>query len=399
MDRGSSDAHGAAATVAATGGFVLVTAATIVGLAGTDLVLPAVPSLPSVLGGDTAQAQQVLAAFVLGSAVGLLLFGRLAARFDARDVLAWSLAAYGASSLLALACTSLEALVALRVVQGVAGSAAAVLAPGFLRRLYDGDAAVGALGRLGSIEALVPALAPVLGAWLLARGGWTSSFVVIGVLALLLAGIVAALRARLPVPARADGGGSYAALLRDRTYLRYATSQALVLGGLLVFVLGAPAVMTGHMRGTLDDFIVLQVTCIAVFVVAANLAGRLARRFGTERMIATGTAIAAAGAGAMTIASMLAEPGPRVLAALFAIVGLGLGLRGPPGFHRAIVAARGDDARGAALVIVFVLAVAGGGTLLVAPWIATGPAPLAAATAVATLAALVVLRLLPRLED
>ena len=40
----------------------LVVASTAVGLMGTDLVLPAVPSLPAALGGDAPAAQQVPAA-------------------------------------------------------------------------------------------------------------------------------------------------------------------------------------------------------------------------------------------------------------------------------------------------------------------------------------------------
>jgi MFS family permease len=75
--------------------FVLVAGGTVLGIAGTDLVLPAVPSLPAALGGSPAQAQLVLAAFVAGTALGLLLFGELGARFDRRWLLAGSLAAYG----------------------------------------------------------------------------------------------------------------------------------------------------------------------------------------------------------------------------------------------------------------------------------------------------------------
>jgi DHA1 family bicyclomycin/chloramphenicol resistance-like MFS transporter len=144
--------------------FVLVMSGTVLGIAGTDLVLPAVPSLPAALGGSPAQAQLVLAAFVAGTALGLLLFGELGARFDQRWLLASSLAAYGLVSTAAARAPSLEALVGLRVVQGAAGSAAAVFAPGMIRLLFDGRRAVRALGLLGSIESLVPALAPIVGA-------------------------------------------------------------------------------------------------------------------------------------------------------------------------------------------------------------------------------------------
>ncbi len=46
--------------------FALVLCGTVLGIAGTDLVLPAIPGLPAALGGTPAAAQLVLAAFVAG---------------------------------------------------------------------------------------------------------------------------------------------------------------------------------------------------------------------------------------------------------------------------------------------------------------------------------------------
>ena len=62
----------------------LVVASTVLGLMGTDLVLPAVPSLPETLGGGPAEAQLVLAAYVGGTSGGLLVFGALGDRFATR---------------------------------------------------------------------------------------------------------------------------------------------------------------------------------------------------------------------------------------------------------------------------------------------------------------------------
>jgi len=64
------------------GAFLLIVGGTVIAIAGTDLVLPAVPQLPKALGGDLAGSQLVLASFTAGAAAGLLLFGELGARFD-----------------------------------------------------------------------------------------------------------------------------------------------------------------------------------------------------------------------------------------------------------------------------------------------------------------------------
>lgn len=43
--------------------FLLISFGTILGIAGTDLILPAIPAMPAALGGTAALAQMVLAAY------------------------------------------------------------------------------------------------------------------------------------------------------------------------------------------------------------------------------------------------------------------------------------------------------------------------------------------------
>lgn len=375
----------------------LIVSSTVLGIAGTDLVLPAVPTLPAALGGDLAQAQLVLAAFVAGSALGLLGFGALGARFDQRRLLLASLASYGVLSLCATAVPGLGWLIALRFLQGAAGSAAAVFAPGMIRALYGDGQAVSILGRLGSVEALTPALAPIAGTWLLQAHGWGACFGVLGGGALGLATVVAASGKLLPAPVTQRAGGGYATLLRDRTFLRYALGHACTLGGLLVFVFGSPTVFVAALGATLGDFIVMQVTGIATFIVGANLTGRLSRALGAERAIWIGSILSAAGAAGLLCHALLGGRDPLCIAALFVPLNLGLGLRGPPGFHRAVLAARGDDARGAALVVVAVLVCTAAGTALVAPFITYGLVPLALAALVLTASSLLLSSWLPAL--
>jgi MFS family permease len=374
----------------------LVVIGTVLGLMGTDLVLPAVPSLPETLGGDAADAQMVLAAYVAGTCAGLLAFGSLADRVATRTLFLLSLLGTAAASFACATAPDIGTLVAFRAVQGAVASGPAVFAPGIVRASLGEARAVRALGLLGSIESLVPALAPLVGVALLWAAGWRGSFSAMGVLALALA-LVAWRTDLLPQAMRRTDGG-YARLLRNPVYLRYAASQALVLGGLLVFVFGMPAVFVRALGGGIGDFVVMQATGISIFIVAANFASRAAGRFGTERMITVGTLTSTAGGVAIALYALAGGTGTFAIAAPWVLVNVGLGLRGPPGFHRAIVAAGGDDARGSALVILGVLGTTAAGTAAVAPMIEAGLLPLATAAAACHLAALACLVALPRME-
>lgn len=375
----------------------LVVTATVLGLMGTDLVLPAVPSLPETLGGDAAAAQLVLAAYVGGTGAGLLAYGALGDRFATRSLFIASLVLTGLVSFACAYAPSIGALIALRAVQGAVAAGPAVFAPAIARAMFDEAGAVRAIGALGSIESLAPALAPILGVWLLALGGWQLSFELIGAIALALAALNLALPLIPQTSRRASG--TYRRLLGDPVFLRYALSQAFVLGGLLVFVFGAPAVLVRALGGTLTDFIIIQVSGITTFILAANVAGGLAARFSAERIIWIGTLVSAAGAAAMLAYALAGGTNPIVIAALFVPVNTGLGLRGPPGFYRAVIASHGDDARGSALVILAIMAVTGLGTAAVAPFIEQGLVPLVLGALALELAAVACLALLPRLSD
>jgi predicted MFS family arabinose efflux permease len=371
----------------------LVVASTVLGLMGTDLVLPAVPWLPDSLGGTLAQSQLVLACYVGGTCVGLLAYGALGDRFSTQVLFTGSLAA---TALVSLACrfaTDIHTLIALRALQGAVAAGPAVFAPGVVRASFDERGAVRALGLLGSIEALAPALAPILGLWLVRLGGWQLTFTVLAVLALLLG---AAIGAAAPIPqiARRPRGG-FLHLLRDAVFLRYALSQALVLGGLLVFVFGAPSVFVHALGLDMRAFIVMQVCGITAFMIAANAAGHLVARHGAEKLIWTGTALAGLGAAALFAYGLAGGGSALLITALFIPLNCGLGLRGPPGFFSAVLAARGDDARGAALVILFILGITAAGTAVAAPLVQQGLAPVAGLACALQLLALLCLALLP----
>jgi len=90
--------------------FCLVVAGTVIGLAGTDLVLPAIPGLPDSLEGSLESAQLVLAGFTAGTATGLLVFGELGARYDQKKLLIAALAGYCMFSWLATVSNSITEL-------------------------------------------------------------------------------------------------------------------------------------------------------------------------------------------------------------------------------------------------------------------------------------------------
>lgn len=369
---------------------MVLVSSSLITLAGTDLVLPAVPSLPDFLGGSSAQAQYVLAAFSAGSALGLLLYGELGARMDQRKMLMLALMAYTLVSFLASLAEQVNHLIVLRFFQGLSSACAIVVAPGMIRRIFPERQAIRALGIFGSIESLAPAIAPVIGVWLLGLGGWQMSFQVTALLAAVMACAVFAMRSMMPDMATSNAGAEvrrlhtgYVRLLKKRAYMSQSLSHAAIVGAILVFVFGAPTVIVNSMGGSLTDFILMQICGISTFIVCANLSSNLVARYGANIVIWAGTGLSLAGITIVLIYALSGGSNPKMLWALFVPFNMGLGFRGPPAFYQALVATDGDDARGSALLVLFLMLITAAGTALAAPWIEHGLIPLAvAATAI-----------------
>lgn len=364
---------------------------------GIDLVLPAVPILPDVLGGTTATAQFILAGFAAGSACGLLFFGWLADHFDRRLIFVGALGAFALLSFAGAVAPNMNTLIALRVLQGVAASGPGVVMAGMVHSLYDETRSVRAMGFLGSVQSLAPALAPIAGAWLTLSFGWASTFVTMGIVAGAMFLLTAVVRDLLPAGRSGTGPekDTYRELLVSPAYLRQALGYALVLGGLLVFVFAAPVVIVKTMGGTITDFVILQVVGIATFIVSANVSGQLAARFGGERIILIGTALALLSGLGFLVYGLAGGNSPVWLIPIWIPMNIGMGLRGPASYVGAVKAAGSNDARASALILLFLTAIMAFGTAIVAPFLEHGLVAVAIAVVVIITPALLLLLVFP----
>jgi len=356
--------------------FALITiiTGTVLALAGVDLVLPAIPNFPDIFTTSVARSQYVIAAFVAGTCLGLFVFASFAKYFDRRTLFAGSLFAYAIVSFLATLTSNIDILIGVRFIQGAASSGAAVLAPGLVRRLFSESGAIRAASAMGSIESLVPAFAPIAGAWLYTAYGWEMSFYVTAVLTLLVCVFVAVKPGIFPAgkPERDRNPKGYIKLLKNGAYVRYSLGHSLVLASLLSFVFSAPAVIENTMGGDINDFIIMQIAGISTFIIVSNLSGWLAAHLNVEKIIWTGTIVSVIGGSVLTLYALYGPNDPGDLVYMFWILNVGLAIRGGPGFMRAIMSAGDDDERASALMILGIFGIASAATAIVAQFLEYG---------------------------
>lgn len=285
------------------------------GALSTDIFVPALPELAAVFRADVAIVQPSVTTFFIGVACGQLLYGPLSDRYGRRPPLLAGLILFVAASMFCAGGTSIEQLISGRFVQGLGVSAAPVLARSIVRDLYAWDEAARTLALMGIVLGLSPILAPFASTALLSGGGWRSIFWALSAISVALLGLVAfglpetAAHARKPRlgGTRLGKGGptalarNFVFLLGERRYLAYMAVTCIILTGIYAFVSSSAFVIVRALGYSQREFAL----CFAI-VAIGNMLGaiassRLVMRYGIDRMIRIGTALAFGSGAVMTV--------------------------------------------------------------------------------------------------
>jgi MFS transporter, DHA1 family, multidrug resistance protein len=276
---------------------VLLAALSMLGALSIDAYLPALPAIAEEFGVVLAGVQQTLTAYVFGFAVMTLFYGTLSDSFGRRRIVLISLAFYlGATVGVALA-PSLEWMIVFRLLQGLSAGGGAVVARAMVADLYTGAEAHRVMSWINVVFGMAPALAPIIGGWLLAGFGWRSIFWFIVVFAVILtAGCAWRLPESLPPERRQpfrlrevltgcwEVGSHGLFLLRS-------LSTALAYSGIMIYVAAAPSFVLGVLGLTITDFGWLFIPLIGGMTAGSLLAGWLAHRLKTPAVISLGLGI------------------------------------------------------------------------------------------------------------
>lgn len=143
-----------------------------------DAMLPALPEIGAALAPDNLNnAQLIITAFILGMGVGTLFTGPLSDAFGRKPVMIGGAVVYIAACFVAWSAQSLEVMLAARLVQGLGAAGPRVVAMALIRDLYSGPEMARILSFVMVVFALVPALAPSIGHYIILGFGWQAIFI------------------------------------------------------------------------------------------------------------------------------------------------------------------------------------------------------------------------------
>lgn len=161
-----------------------------------DSMLPALPEIGAELSPEAInRAQMIISAFVLGMGAGTFVTGPLSDAFGRKPVIMAGAATYILGAAIAWCSTSLEVVLAARVLQGIGAAGPRIVSLAIVRDLYSGREMAKTVSFAMMIFTVFPAFAPLMGQGIIALAGWRSIF-----LAFILFSVVSVLWLGLRLP-------------------------------------------------------------------------------------------------------------------------------------------------------------------------------------------------------
>ncbi len=272
----------------------MLAAMSMLGPFAIDAYLPAFPAIQADLRATPIEVQQTLTAYMLAFAAMVLWHGALSDAFGRRNVVLVSLVVFAIGTFGCAASHSVHYLWVFRIMQGVSAGAGVVVGRAIVRDLYADAAAVRLLSLVTMIFTIAPAIAPILGGWIVAYADWRTIFLaLLGYTVLLFIYCYKRLPETLPREKRQPFNPrflwqSYSAIFSSPLFHMKAGVVALNFAGLFLYIAAAPVMLPVHLGLGPDQFGWLFIPSVSGIFLGALAANRIAGKITYARQIGIG---------------------------------------------------------------------------------------------------------------
>ncbi|HCM9178788.1 Bcr/CflA family multidrug efflux MFS transporter [Enterobacter kobei] len=259
-----------------------------------DMYLPALPVISAQFGVPAGSAQMTLSTYILGFALGQLLYGPMADSLGRKPViLGGTLVFAGAAVACALAQT-IDHLIFMRFLHGLAAAAASVVINALMRDIYPKEEFSRMMSFVMLVTTIAPLVAPMAGGAVLVWFSWHAIFWILALAALLASAMIFFfIDETLPPEHRQKFHirttiGNFASLFRHKRVLSYMLASGFSFAGMFSFLSAGPFVYIELNHVSPQHFGYYFALNIVFLFVLTIINSRFVRRVGALNMFRAG---------------------------------------------------------------------------------------------------------------
>lgn len=216
----------------------------VLGFLATDMYLPAFAAIQADLQTPASAVSASLSLFLAGFAAAQLLWGPLSDRYGRKLVLLIGLTIFALGSLGMLWVENAATLLVLRFVQAVGVCAAAVIWQALVTDYYPSQKVNRIFATIMPLVGLSPALAPLLGSWLLVHFSWQAIFATLFAITVVLILPIFWLKPTTKARNNSQDGLTFTDLLRSKTYRGNVLIYAACSASFFAWLTGSPFILS-----------------------------------------------------------------------------------------------------------------------------------------------------------
>ncbi len=272
--------------------FLSVVLASLAALApfAIDTYLPAFTALETDLAAQPVALQQSLTFYLLPYAIMTLWHGAISDSIGRIATIKWGLGIFVLSSIGCALAKDVQTLWFFRALQGLSGGAGNVVARAMVRDLFEGPQAQRVMATVQMLFGIAPAVAPIIGGFLLGIH-WQAIFIFLGLYAALA--LFAAVKylpetmppeKRMPLSAK-QVVKDYRILFSDTEYFRLVFSISANFAGFFLYVLASPVFLVKHLGLTEQQFGYMFIPTVCGMMLGSYFAKRAAGIYSRQQVV------------------------------------------------------------------------------------------------------------------
>ncbi len=216
----------------------------VLGFLATDMYLPAFAAIQADLQTPASAVSASLSLFLAGFAAAQLLWGPLSDSYGRKPVLLIGLTIFALGSLGMLWVENAATLLVLRFVQAVGVCATAVIWQALVTDYYPSQKVNRIFATIMPLVGLSPALAPLLGSWLLVHFSWQAIFATLFAITVVLILPIFWLKPTTKARNNSQDGLTFTDLLRSKTYRGNVLIYAACSASFFAWLTGSPFILS-----------------------------------------------------------------------------------------------------------------------------------------------------------